>query len=88
MAHSAIVVNCDRIISFLLLFSLKIGGIFIVEKSVENGIYIINNNDYKQLVMTLDYIQDLIEKNLDEIITAKEVLNNSSCVKPIKATSN
>lgn len=59
-----------------------------MEKSVENGIIIMNNSAFKELQSTLEYIQNIAEKLLDETITAKEVIGNANCVKPIKATSN
>lgn len=80
-----IVVNCD-LYSFFATFFLNKGGIFIVEKSVENGIILIKPNAYKELISTLEYLQDLTEKSLDEIITAKEVMNTANSIKPIKAT--
>lgn len=57
-----------------------------MDNFVENGIILVKPKAYKELISTLEYLQDLTEKSLDEIITAKEVINTANSVKPIKAT--
>lgn len=57
-----------------------------MENFVESGIILVKPKAYKELLSTLEYLQDLTEKSLDEIITAKEVINTANSVKPIKAT--
>lgn len=57
-----------------------------MENFVESGIILIKPKAYKELISTLEYLQDLTEKSLDEIITAKEVINTANSVKPIKVT--
>ena len=57
-----------------------------METFVESGIILVKPKAYKELLSTLEYLQDLTEKSLDEIITAKEVINTANSVKPIKAT--
>ena len=59
-----------------------------METFVESGIILVNPKAYKELISTLEYLQDLTEKSLDEIITAKEVISTANRVKPIKATSD
>ena len=57
-----------------------------MENFVESGIILVKPKAYKELISTLEYLQDLTEKSLDEIITAKEVINTANSFKPIKAT--
>ena len=57
-----------------------------MENFVESGIILVKPKAYKELINTLEYLQDLTEKSLDEIITAKEVINTANSVKPIKVT--
>lgn len=57
-----------------------------MENFVESGVILIKPKAYKELISTLEYLHDLTEKSLDEIITAKEVINTANSVKPIKAT--
>ena len=57
-----------------------------MENFVESGIILVKPKAYKELISTLEYLQDLTEKSLDEIITAKEVISTANSVKPIKVT--
>lgn len=57
-----------------------------MENFVESGIILVKPKAYRELISTLEYLQDLTEKSLDEIITAKEVISTANSVKPIKAT--
>lgn len=59
-----------------------------MENFVESGIILVKPKAYKELISTLEYLQDLTEKSLDEIITAKEVISTANSVKPIKVTSD